>query len=77
MKDPASVDLNEPAKFFENRLGAGMAFDHLSMAIRHAANMPLAKRHHSAKIVTQSGDQYGWQEISVLHDRLRKLDGKG
>jgi hypothetical protein len=76
MKDIKSVDLNEPATFFENRLGPGMVFDHLSKALRHAVNMPLAKQHHSAKIITKSGDQYGWEEINVLHDHLRAMDSK-
>lgn len=76
MKDPRSVDFAEPANFFENRLGPGMAFDHLSTAIRHAVGTPLAKRHHSAKIVTRSGEQYSWQDINVLNERLRGLDSK-
>jgi hypothetical protein len=76
MKDPRSVDFAEPASFFESRLGPGMAFDHLSMAIRHAVGMPLAKRHNSARIVTKSGEQFGWQDINVLNERLRALDSK-
>jgi hypothetical protein len=76
MKDIHSVDFNEPAIFFENRLGPGMAFDHLSRALRHAVGLPLAKQHNTAKIVTKSGDQYGWEEINFLHDHLRATDSK-
>jgi hypothetical protein len=76
MKDPKTVDFSEPATFFENRLGPGMAFDQLSKAVRHAVCMPLAKQHHSATILTKSGDQYGWQDINVLHDYLRATDNK-
>ncbi len=76
MKNVNSVDFSEPATFFETRLGPGMVFSHLSQALRHAANMPLAKRHHAAKIITKSGDHYGWEEINVLHDHLRAMDGK-
>ncbi|WP_395449930.1 hypothetical protein ACHMW7_09030 [Aminobacter sp. UC22_36] len=76
MKNINSVDFNEPATFFEDRLGPGMVFDHLAQALRHAVNMPLAKQHHTAKIITRSGDQYGWGEINVLHDHLRAMDSR-
>ncbi|MRX37042.1 hypothetical protein IG197_19990 [Aminobacter sp. SR38] len=79
MKDIKSVDLHEPATFFEcedSQLPHGMAFDHLSQALRHAANVPLSRRHSSAKIVTRSGAQYSWEEINVLHDHLRATDSK-
>ncbi|WP_156381243.1 hypothetical protein [Aminobacter sp. DSM 101952] len=74
IKDLNSVDLNEPATFYENSLGPGMVFAHLSQALRHAVCMPLAKHHHTAKIVTQTGAQYGLGEINVLHDHLRATD---
>lgn len=76
VKDIKSIDLDEPATFYETRLVPGMVFDHLSRALRHAVNVPLRKQHHSAKILTQSGDQYGWEEINLLHDRLRATDKK-
>lgn len=74
MKDITSTNFGEPATFFETRLAPGMAFDHLSQALRHAVNMPISKQHHSAKIITKSGDKYGWIEINVLHDHLRAAD---
>lgn len=74
MKDVRSVDWSEPATFYESRLGPGMVFDHLSKAVRHAVNVPLRRQHDTARIVTQSGSQYGWEEINVLHHHLRAID---
>ncbi|KQU76508.1 hypothetical protein ASC75_02535 [Aminobacter sp. DSM 101952] len=75
MKDVKSIDWIEAATFYESRLGPGMLFDHLSQAVRHAVNVPLRRQHDTARIVTQSGSQYGWQEINVLHHRLRASNG--
>ncbi|WP_109578527.1 hypothetical protein [Aminobacter sp. AP02] len=74
MKDIKTINLNEPATFYESRLGPGMVFDSLSKALRHAVNVPLLKQHHPAKIITRSGSEYGWDEINVLHDHLRATD---
>lgn len=77
MKDIKSVDLHEAATFFEcddSQLPHGTAFDHLSQALRHAANVPLSRQRPSAKIVTRSGLQLGWEEITTLHEHLRTKD---
>ena len=69
----AAVDLDEPATFFESEeseLPRGMAFDHLSQALRYAAKIPLRKQDFSAKIVTRSGAQYRWEQIDNLNDHL-------
>ncbi|MBT1159283.1 hypothetical protein J1C56_27260 [Aminobacter anthyllidis] len=79
MKDFKSLDLHEPATFFEGdegELPRGMAFDHLSQALRHAANVPLSRQRPSAKIVTRSGLQLGWEEMTTLHEHLRTKDSK-
>jgi|APFEC2959095171_1045051.scaffolds.fasta_scaffold05192_3 hypothetical protein len=62
------VDLNLPATLYEDRFNHGTFFPHLAQAIRHAA---ANRKLQSASIVTQSGEQFGWAEISVLHDHLR------
>ncbi|MEO5323308.1 hypothetical protein PV773_08290 [Mesorhizobium sp. CC13] len=66
------VDLDEPATFYENRFTHGVFFGHLSQALRHAVCAPLTKQHPAASIVTQSGAQFGWEEINVLHDHLKR-----
>lgn len=71
MKTIKEIDLSEPATFYESRLAPGMSFACLSQALRHAVNVPLARKHHTARIETHSGTQYGWDEISILHDHLR------
>ncbi|WP_432289605.1 hypothetical protein SLT36_31205 (plasmid) [Aminobacter sp. BA135] len=65
-----TVDLNCPATFYEDRFTHGTFFAHLAQAIRHAVATPSSRQMHSASIVTQSGDQFGWAEISLLHDHL-------
>ncbi|MCX8572042.1 hypothetical protein [Aminobacter sp. MET-1] len=65
------VDLNEPATFYENRFNHGTFFPYLSQAIRHAVAVPSARQQQAASIVTQSGEQFGWAEISLLNDHLR------
>lgn len=79
MNDINSVDFDEPATFFESKEHQphGMAFDHLSQALRHAAHVPLSRQHPSAKIVTRSGVQFGWEQITALHERLRRQDSQG
>jgi|APFEC2959095171_1045051.scaffolds.fasta_scaffold05782_2 hypothetical protein len=74
IKNINTVDLSEAATFYEKGLGEGMPFAHLSQALRHAVCVPLAKHHHSAKIVTKSGAEFGWEAINLLHDHLRSTD---
>ncbi|MBT1159429.1 hypothetical protein J1C56_28060 [Aminobacter anthyllidis] len=61
------VDLDGPATLYEDRFNHGTFFTHLTQAIRHAA---ATRKLQSASIVTQSGEQFGWAEISLLLDHL-------
>jgi hypothetical protein len=69
------VDLNGSATFYQDRFNHGTFFPNLSQAIQHAASMlPGAQ---SASIVTRSGEQFGWEEISILNDYLHTMAAKG
>ncbi|GAA4133107.1 hypothetical protein ACFFTN_21455 [Aminobacter aganoensis] len=66
-----AVNLDEPATFYEDRFNHGTYFSHLAQAISHAVATSSSQQMHAASIVTQSGEQFGWTEISLLHDHLR------
>ncbi|WP_395447902.1 hypothetical protein ACHMW7_23805 [Aminobacter sp. UC22_36] len=68
------VELDQPATFYENRFNHGTFFPHLSQAVRHAISIPSARHREAASIVTQSGEQFGWAEISLLNDHIRTAE---
>lgn len=74
---PEGVELREPATFYENRFTHGLFFTYLSQAVRHAISIPSARQRQAASIVTQSGVQFGWAEINLLHDHMQNTSREG
>lgn len=66
MKSPKPVGLNEPAIWFEHPDHQGTPFRTLVEALKHAISIEKEKRHARAKVVTESGSEYGWDAIATL-----------
>lgn len=64
--------LNESSTFYSGKDDAGTQYETLVEALEAALAVDRSKRSRSAKIITLSGAEYGWEAIDHLGKNIGK-----